>query len=334
MKATSFLGLAVFLCASLAQAEQPLLFPAKKPLVGFLAPDDWKAQMKSGSLFVVSPDGGDVIVEVMTMEAGIDDDAAALKEAKSVVEGDFKNLTLTATDPAEANGLTVTLYGGAGEDDSGPAMINMAILKHPQAQHPILFCLIAAKFKAAEHGAACGAMMNSIQAASPAKPKAKAPPAAAAELQTYSYPNKQKPDFTVDFPAEWKMQEKKDNGGVYVESPDKLVAVNVIMVPAAELGEAVADLKKSVGERFTEAIKWNGGEKPEVVKDDALGLTTTFHNAVASDGEGTEKYSVNIVTYVRKTGDPSLMLICQNPLKALDKHGDAMEAMIQSIKVR
>ena len=164
MQVFQFLGFAVFLCASLAQAEQTISFPPKQPLVTFQAPDDWKAEMKNGSMFVVSPDGGDVIVEVMTMEAGMKDQAPALKEAKGVVDGDFKKLVLSPLDPTDSNVINVTLYGGGGEDDSGPAMINRAILKHPEAKHPVLFCLIAAKAKAAEHGAACGAMMNSIKA--------------------------------------------------------------------------------------------------------------------------------------------------------------------------
>ncbi|MFZ4595191.1 MAG: hypothetical protein ACOYOF_13120, partial [Verrucomicrobiaceae bacterium] len=183
------------------------------------------------------------------------------------------------------------------------------------------------KENAAKHGAACGAMLNSISAAAADKPKAKA----AAAVQTYSYPDKEKPDFAVDFPADWKMNSTDE--GTYVESPDKLVAINVIMVDKTDVTDAEESLKKKVGERFKE-ILWNGGKDPEVNKDEALGLTATFNHAQASDGEGTEKYSVNLVTYVRKSGDKSLVLLCQNPLRALDKHGDAMEAVIKSIKVR
>ena len=65
--------------------------------------------------------------------------------------------------PMPTDSMSQSTVAG-GEDDSGPAMINRAILKHPEAKHPVLFCLIAAKAKAAEHGAACGAMMNSIKA--------------------------------------------------------------------------------------------------------------------------------------------------------------------------
>lgn len=328
MKASLTLCLAVLFAAISLKADQTLGYPKKSPLVSFTAPDDWTTKVTGGSLFVVSPDGGDVIVEVMSMEAAVDDDAAAIKEAKSTVDQYFKNLKLTKSDPTETNGLVVTLLGGEGEDDSGPAHINMALIKHPGAKSQILFSLIASKENAAKHGDACGAMMNSIAAAA-GKPQAAA--TGAGKVQTFSYPDEAKPDFTVDFPADWKL--KKTDEGVYVESPDKMVATNVIMVDKAEVADAEKALQKNVGERFKEVV-WNGGKEPEVNKDEALGLTATFQNAQASNGEGTERFGVNLLSYVRKSGDKSLILLSQFPLRALDKHADAMEAMGRSIKVR
>ncbi len=324
MKTSLLFGITVLLCTSFAEADQSLQFPKEDPLISFTAPADWKAEIKGGSLFVVSPDGGDVILEVMTMEAGLDDDAEALKEAKGIVAEDFEKLELTPGDPVEAHGLVILPLGGDGEDKSGPAHINMAVIKHPDAKHPILFSIIVSKENAAKYGDACGAMFNSINASG-------AETAPAGETQTYAYPDKDKPDFSVDFPADWKMN--KTDEGTYVESPDKLIAMNVLIVDKADVSDAEETLKKKVGERFKE-ITWNQGNEPEVNKDEALGLTATFQNAQASDGEGTEKYGVNLVSYVRKSGDKSLILLCQNPLKALDKHAEAMEAVIKSIKVR
>jgi hypothetical protein len=63
-------------------------------------------------------------------------------------------------------------------------------------------------------------------------------------------------------------------------------------------------------------------------------VTATFHNAVASDGDGTEKYSVNLVSYDRKAGDKSLVLLVQNPQRAIEKHAETLEAILKSIKVR
>jgi len=320
------LCLACLLLTTLAKADQALGYPIQNPLISFTAPDGWEAKVKNDSLFVVSPDGGDVIVEVMAMEAASDDDDAAIKEARDTVQ-DFKNLKLEKSDLSDANGLTVRLLGGEGEDASGPAHINMTLIKHPASDHQILFSVIASKETAAKYGAAVGGMLNSINAVD--KSQADAP--ADGAVQTFSYPDKAKPDFAVDFPGDWEIKETDE--GVYVESPDKLVAMNVIMVDKADVADAEETLKKKVGERFKE-ILWNGGKEPEVNNDPALGVTATFQNAQASDGPGTEKYSVNLVTYARKSGDKSLILLCQNPLRALDKHADAMEAVIKSIRVR
>lgn len=309
-----------------AGADQTLQFPEKDPLISFTAPADWKIKWKNDSLFVVSPDGGDVIVEVMPMEAAIDDEPAAIAEAKSTVAQDFKDLTLQESGTTETNGILTTLLGGQGEDQSGPAHINMVLIKHPESPHQILFSLIASKESAQKYAAACAGMMNSLGAASSAGPAG-----AGSSTQTFAYPTSSKPDFTIDFPADWNM--KSTDEGAYVESSDKLVAINVILVATAEVKDAEESLKQQVGGRFKEIV-WNQGKDPEVNKDEALGLTATFQNAVASDGEGTEKYSVNLLSYVRKSGDKALIFLCQNPLRALDKHADTMEAVIKSIKVR
>jgi len=324
---TLLLCLTGFFSANVSRADQKIGYPAENPLITFSAPDDWKVKATKGSFFVVSPDGGAVIVEVSAMEAAADDDAAAVKEAKSNFFEDFKNLKLTKSDPVEANGLVMSLLGGEGEDSSGPAHINVLLIQHPEASHKILFSLIADKENASTYGTACGAMLGSIRAVASGESQRDGHSA----VQTFSYPDKAKPDFAVDFPADWKM--KTTDEGVYVESYDKLVAMNVIMVDKADLVDAEETLKKKVGERFKE-ILWNGGADPEVNKDAALGLTATFQNAQASDGPGTEKYSVNLVSYERKSGNKVLILLCQNPMRALDKHADAMEAVIKSIKVR
>lgn len=313
--------------AGSVHASRTFGFPEENPLISFEVPEDWKVKWKNDSLFVVSPDGGDVIVEVMAMDAASDESEEALKEAKSTVE-DFKNLDLEVSDPAQANGLVLSMVGGSGEDSEGPALINMAVIKHPEVNRHILFSLIAAKENASKYGSDCGAMFNSLRVVSSEN---SAPADASASSKTFTYPDAEKPDFSIDFPADWEMKETDE--GVYVESPDQLVAMNVIMVDKADVEDAEEVLKKKVGERFKE-ILWNGGKDPEVNKDEALGLTATFQNAQASDGEGTEAYSVNLVSYVRKSGDKALILLCQNPMRAIDKHAASMDAVLKSIKVR
>lgn len=105
----------------------------------------------------------------------------------------------------------------------------------------------------------------------------------------------------------------------------------MLFIDIAEVDVALGNMKKSVGERFA-SIVWNGGKGPEVNKDEALGLTATFDNGVAED-KGT-KYAVNFVQYVRKSGKKFMLLLCQNPLTALDKHGDALTQVVRSIKVK
>lgn len=314
--------------AAPAPAEQALNFPSKDALVAFSAPDDWKVKVKNGRLFVLSPDGGDVFVEVTTLEAALDDDAAALKEAKATVVDDFKNLNLTPSEPTESQGLTLRLLDGTGMDDSGPALLNLALLKNPAAKHQILFSIIAPKAKAAAFGAACRAMIQSLRAPGANPPAAEAP---AASAHTFTYPDEEMPDFSVAFPPDWKMS--KNEEGTYVESPDKLVAINVILAEKSDLRNAEDSLMAKVGDRFAK-ITWNQGRSPEVSINETSGLTATFSHAQAATRQGNEPYSVNLLSYVRKKGNKVLILLCQNPLSALKEHAAALEAVLQSVKVR
>lgn len=112
------------------------------------------------------------------------------------------------------------------------------------------------------------------------KPSAAAP--AGKNVQTFSYPSKAKPDFTIDFPADWKMETSPE--GAYVESPDKLIPFNVIMIDASDVGVALESMKKKIGSAYSEIV-WNEGKDPQVLKDAALGLTATFENGQAMDGK-------------------------------------------------
>ncbi|MCX6855387.1 MAG: hypothetical protein NTV80_10845 [Verrucomicrobia bacterium] len=157
------------------------------------------------------------------------------------------------------------------------------------------------------------------------------PVEAAADVQTYSYPNEEKTDFAVSFPAPWEM--KKTKRGVFVESSDKHLAMNVFIIDTAEVTEEEESLKKQVGENFKE-ILWNDGNDPEVAGGDDVGLTSVTHKGVASDGEGTQKHLLFLISYVKKEGDKSLILLCQCPFDSVEKYGDTLDAVIKSVKVR
>ncbi len=162
--------LAVLLLTGIAKADQAFGYPVKNPLISFSVPDGWEAKAKNASLFVISPDGGDVIVEVMMMEAATDDDDAAVKEAKDTMQ-DFKNLKLEKSDLSEAKGLVIRQIGGEGEDSSGSARINMTLIKHPDSDHQILFSVISSKETATKYGAAVDGMLNSINAVEKPQPE-------------------------------------------------------------------------------------------------------------------------------------------------------------------
>ncbi len=148
-------------------------------------------------------------------------------------------------------------------------------------------------------------------------------------VQTYSYPSQDAPVFAIDFPADWDMTTNTE--GAYVESPDKLVAMNVLLIDQSELDVAIEKLKQETGSKF-ESITWNEGQEPNTVTDDALELTATFNNGLA-EASGV-KYTVNFVQYVKKNGKKFFLLITQAPIKALDTHADAIEKIVRSIKAQ
>jgi hypothetical protein len=317
MKTSYLLCLATLLLPTLNHAEQTLSYPEENPLISFTAPDDWKAQVKNGSLFVLSPDGGEVIVEVMAMEAGIDDDAAAVKEAKSTVSADFKKLAFEKSDPAESNGLIVTLLGGSGEDKTGEAHINMALIKHPEAEHQILFSLIASKDSAGTHGPACGAMMNSISAA-------------AAETQTYSYPDKDTPALTMDVPAGWEID--ADAKGGYFVSPDKKFTLNVIPIDMEHIDAGLVNITKQVSAKYDEVV-WNEGGEPKVNIDESSGATLISSEGVAKGG-GIE-HKLGVYQFAKKGAEKFFILSAWSPLELADgPNGDAALKMLTSVKLK
>lgn len=319
MKSSLFRTLAIGLfLTSAAIADQTVSYPIDKPIIDISFPDDWELKPKSGVLYAHPKEDASLFFSLEALESSDPTEAAA--EVKKGVEELFKDVKYAEPEMAEAGEVHLMLINAKGTDEDGLANINLCLIGRKDADTLLALKCISSQEAFEKHGDMGSKIISSITAHE-AEP----------EPQTFSYPNAEKPDFAIDFPADWVM--KANDEGVYVQSPDKLVAANVIMVPKAELAAAEEALKKSVGERFKE-ILWNEGNDPEVNKDEGLGVTATFHNAVASDGEGTEKYSVNLVSYDRKSGDKSLVLLVQNPQRAIEKHAANLEAILKSIKVR
>ena len=336
MKTILALCIASLVFSSVTKADQSLEFPKKNPLISFTVPDDWKPQMKNGSLFVLPAKGDNLIVEVMMMEAAKDDADAAVKEAKATVD-EFKHLVFSEPRKNNGHGLEATILEATGEDANGKANISLMILGHPKSDKMILVSMIASLDVSEKDGlgafgimASLGAKGFSADAPAPAGAAKPAPAATAAfsgPTQSFNYPNDDNREFSISFPADWKFEQDAVSG--YVVTPDKLVATNILMIDQGEVGVAMEKLKKQTSEKYT-SVEWSDDQ---VNKDDALGLTATFEHGSAEDAKG-NKYSINFAQFVRKSGDKFMMLICQHPLSAAKVHGDNLEAMLQSIKVK
>jgi hypothetical protein len=317
-RATFLLCLTGLVFGFSANAEQAAAYPKKNPLVGLMFPDDWELKTKNGMLFGNPKDDDSLFISLAPMEAGSADPDAAIKEAKDSIEETFKNVRYGDLEKSENDGVEILHLDAEGEDEDGKANIHLAIIGRPDEKTLFLLEGISTPEGFETHGKAFADILHSIKA-----------PAKKAALQTYSYPDKENPSYTIDFPADWKLE--PDSEGAYVESPDKLIAMNVIMIPMSDVAIAIDSMKEKVGAKY-ESIEWNGGGEPSVEKDEALGLTATFNNGVAVD-HGV-KYSVNFAQYAKEGGDKFLLLLGQEPLKALEKYGDAIEKIIQSIKVK
>jgi hypothetical protein len=328
MKASLFIALSSLLYSSLAQADQSLSYPKKGPLVSFTAPDDWEAEMKDTSLFVLSPDGGDVIIEVMTMEADVDDQKGALEEAKSTVDQDFKELTLDHLGTTEAKGLTLSMYSGNGTDKHGEALINMLILKHPSAKHPILFSIITSMESASKYAAATTALMDTIKAtdSDAAKPMAGESTGA---VQKYSFPDKDNATFEMDVPADWTLE--ADAKGAWISSTDKKFTMNVIPIDVEHIEDGMTNITQQVSSKYDEVV-WNEGGEPKVHIDEATGNTLISSEGVGKGGGYDHK--LGVYQFAKKGSEKFFILSAWSPLKLADgPNGEAALKMLMSVKL-
>ena len=288
MKHALFFSLAILAVAPLAIAEQSVSYPTTEPMIDLKLPDGWEIKQE-GALFAHPKDDESFIVSVAPLESTNDKVEAAVAEVKKLIEEDFEDVTYEELKKIEGEGVASLLLQAKGKDSDGKASIFNLIINQPKAGSLILLQMIASAEGFEKYAEAGKQLMLSVKAH--------------ATVQTFAYPNKNEPIFTVDFPADWKLQTTGE--GAYVESPDKLIPFNIILIDSAEA---------------------------QVVKDDALSLTATFDNGQAMDGK--DPYVVNFVQYVKKGSDKFLLMFTQYPKAALEKHADNLEAVIKSIKVR
>jgi|UniRef100_UPI0037835D7D hypothetical protein len=311
MKSTWLLFLATLTLAPLANADQTASYPKKNPLIDLTFPDGWEIKHED-ALFANPKDDQSFFVSVAPLESTNEQIEEAVAEVKELIEGDFENVTYEELQKIEGEGVASLLLQANGTDSDGKANIFNLIINQPKGKSLLLLQIIASPDGFEKHAEAGKQLMLSVKAH--------------ASTQTFAYPNKKEPVFTVDFPAGWIMDAEAES--CQALSADKFVNVNVLLIDAGEKDVALGKLKESVGGKFG-SIKW---DKPSVNTDEATALTATFEHGVAKD-EGKE-YSVNFAQYVREGSDKFFMLICQHPLPLPEDHAVALEAMLKSIKVK
>lgn len=318
MKVNTLLCLTSLLFASASMAGQAVSYPEDKPILDITFPEDWEVEPKEGVIYAHPKEDAGFFMSLAPLEATSDDSAAGAAEVKEEIEDLFKNVVYEEPQEVEIGGLSVLLINAKGTDEDGKANINLWMIAKEGEPTLLLLKCISSQEAFEKHGETGLAVIKTIAAH-----------AAKSASQNYSFPSKEQPEYSIDFPADWKMENNDE--GSYIESPDKLIAMNLLFIDAADVEVAREAMKKKVAAKYA-SIVWNEGGEPEVNKDEALGLTAIFDNGLAVDGE--VKYSVNFAQYVRKGSGKFLLLLSQQPLKALDKHGEAVTQILKSIKVK
>ena len=308
-------------------ADQVIHFPEADPVVAFAAPDDWEAKEKNGSLFVLSPDGEGVIVELSTLEAKTGETKVAIEEAKKTIS-EFKDLKYGDLVETTSNTLDVTLLSADGEDKHGEASINLMLLGAPEAEHPVLVSMIFTKEGKEKYSEGSNLITKSLQPspkAKTAKPdKDEADAEKAGDVQKFAYPAKGKADYSLEFPADWTLETTDE--GAHVVSADKGIGMNIVMVDMADIKVAVESMKKKVGADY-DSIEWSD---PIEHDDAARKVKVASHDGNAMDGD--TKYKVTFAQFTKKGSGKFMIILTQAPENAMTANGEALMKILMSFK--
>ncbi|MDZ4401354.1 hypothetical protein [Prosthecobacter sp.] len=164
MKTSLILCLATLIGAPLAFADKSVDFPKAAPLLSVSLPDAWEVDIDDDGLMATpSKDDDSVIVEFVELEAALADHDAAVKEAKETM-AEFKKMKYDDMEKGEKDGLGITIINATGEDEHGKAFINLVLLAKPGTKNFILMSCISSKEGSDKHGAAIGALIQSLKA--------------------------------------------------------------------------------------------------------------------------------------------------------------------------
>jgi len=147
-------------------------------------------------------------------------------------------------------------------------------------------------------------------------------PIAYAEDQVIEYPADE-PIFSITFPEKWTVKTEDDS--VSASSPDEVVNMELIALDAEASDGAVKIAKETMAELF-EGLKWNG--EPE--SGELNGMDATFLNAKVKI-EDTE-FALNCAVFSPKDADTFFMLFNIIPMESLEKHGEAVGKILNSVK--
>lgn len=327
MKTPLFLCLSGLLLATPAIADQSKSYPKEKPAIDFTLPDDWEVQSKEGAFFASPKDDDSFFLSLAPLESKSDDPEAAIKEVKAAVAEGFKNLTYEELQKVEGNGVAILLLQAKGEDEDGKANITSIMINQPDSEHLLYMQFVSSKEGFDKHGDAGLKIIRSIKAHLGGKEAEEETPAEAeeGETQTYNYPDKDKPAFSLSVPADWKIE--SDDKGAHIVSADKMFTTTVIVVDAEHADDATESIKKDVGARY-DSITW---EDPTEHKDPASDMTMTANEGIA-DGKGVN-YKVGVLKLTKKDAKKVFILNTWAPEKAIEGNGEAIMKMLTSIKL-
>lgn len=144
-----------------------------------------------------------------------------------------------------------------------------------------------------------------------------------AEDQTINYPADE-PIFAITFPEKWKVEAEES---VSASSPDEEVNMELIALEAEALDEALNLAKESLVEEL-EGIKWNG--KPE--KGELNGMAASFLNAKVKIED--IEFAVNCAVFAPEGADTFFMLFNMLPMESLEKHGEDVAKILNSVEAK
>jgi hypothetical protein len=221
-------------------AEQPARYPTKNPVIDRVFPDGWVVKAKSGALFANPKDDGSFFLSLAPLESALNEPDAAVKEAKKLVEDGFKNVKYDELEKVNGRGVNLLNLRAEGEDEDGTALISSVLISTPEAETFLVMQIISSEQGFKQHSEAGYSVLRSIR------------PHSSGKLQTFSFPNKGNPAFSMKLRANWTIE--KDEAGCYIVSLDKQFTCSVIAINMEHIGDAMESISKKVGALAMKAL--------------------------------------------------------------------------------